>query len=49
MALWGGVSGLINGPVMALFANSTPLGFYIYKLYIIPLINKIFINSLFIE
>lgn len=27
MALWGGVSGLINGPVMALFANSTPLGY----------------------
>jgi hypothetical protein len=38
MALWGGVSGLINGPVMALFANSTPLGFYIINIkYYFPL------------
>ena len=45
MALWGGVSGLINGPVMALFANSTPLGFYKLNLYIIylPLIKMKFI------
>lgn len=31
MAGWGIVGSLINGPALALFANSIPAGFFWYK------------------
>jgi hypothetical protein len=29
MGLWGGIEGIVNGPLFALFADSTPQGYYL--------------------